>query len=79
MNEDGIIRDFLKTLKECDSAEAFYLAQEITRAIRKNKYRLFCDREGNLTTLGHLNSQIFEMLFVYGVMKKGGDYDERFS
>jgi len=75
MDEDGIIRDFLKTLKECDPAWAFYLAQEIRRAIEKNRYALFRDKEGNLTPLGQLNAQIFEVLFVFGVMKKGGECD----
>lgn len=79
MNEDGIVKDFLKTLKECDSAEAFFLVQEISRVIQKNKYNLFCDKEGDLTSLGQISAQMFEMLFVYGVMKKGGDCDEGLS
>lgn len=70
---DGIVRDFLRALDECDSAEAFYLAQEMTRMIQKNKYGLFHDKEGDLTSLGQLCAQMFEMLFVYGFMKKGGD------
>ena len=73
--KDGIIEDFLNTLNECDSTDAFYLAQEITRTIEKNKFGLFRDEKGNLTSLGKLDAQIFEMLFVYGYLKKekGGE------
>ena len=81
MIDDGIIKDFLKTLNECDSTDAFYLAQEITRTIEKNRFGLFRDKKGNLTSLGKLDAGIFEMLFVYGYLKKGkgGECNEELS
>ena len=67
---NGIQDDFFKALRDCTSAEAYYLAQQITRAINKNKYKLYVDKNGELTSLGELAASLFETIYVYGVLKK---------
>ena len=77
---NGVQADFFKALKDCDSAEAYYLAQQITRTIDKNKFNLYFDKNGDLTSLGELAAALFETIFVYGVLKKEGrTADERLS
>lgn len=72
--------DFFKTLEECDSAEAYYFAQKIVKAIEKNRFRIYKDKKGNLTKLGLLAAALFEVLFCYGILKlKGGENDDGVS
>lgn len=68
-----MLEDIKKSLLEMDKVEAGFLAQQISRIMDKNKYKLLANRDGTLTSLGEVVAQIFELVFVFGVLKL--DYD----
>ena len=68
-----MLEDIKKSLLEMDKVEARFLGQQISRILEKNKYKLLIDRNGELTSLGGIVAQIFELVFVFGVLKL--DYD----
>lgn len=68
-----MLEDIKKSLLEMDKIEAGFLAQQISKIMDKNRYKLLVNRDGTLTSLGEVVAQIFELVFVFGVLKL--DYD----
>ena len=66
---DNITFDLLKTLHECDPVEALFLARKINRELAKNKYYVYFNRDGTLTSVGEIAARLYELLYVHGVMK----------
>ena len=74
-----MLDDLKKSLLDMDRVEAGFLAQQISRIMEKNKYKLLIDRNGELTSLGEIVAQIYELVFAYGVLKyeaQKGDADD---
>lgn len=71
MEKNNLTRDFICTLRNLDSATAYFLCQQISRMMEKNKYGLFFDRNKELTDLGEVLAGIFELILVYGVLSTG--------
>lgn len=80
IDNDNVMKDLLQDLHKADSTEIGFLCQQISKQMEKNRYKLFFDRQGDLTSLGEIVAQIHELLFVHGVLKlKGGETGEGVS
>lgn len=75
---DGLIMDFVKTLREMDPIYPGFLCRKISRMMEKNKFGIFYDRNDELTEIGEVVAGLYELLFVHGVLKfsPGGGVDE---
>lgn len=66
---DNILYDLRQTLRESSREECYFLAGRISKAMEKNRFGLFWDRDGEMTKLGEIMGGIFELILVHGVMK----------
>lgn len=80
LDNDNVVKDLLHDLHKGDSNEIRFLCQQISKQMQKNRYKLFFDRQGELTSLGEIVAQIHELLLVHGVLKlRGGETGEGIS